>query len=480
MRVVSNLILLSTFLAVNISRAEPVELLPQRITLPAGAGKPLFVDIDGSGRCSLLVIDPVQHTLLNYPQHPDGFSRTPEQVIPLPAQTAWVAVDDIDAHLGLELLMSTATGLVYSRQNDSRFETERRPLIEVKQVFTNCDLPPLTLLATNLSGPNGVIPVISAGQVVWYHRDSAYEWSPGSPLALITNQTSWSSNPDQWFDSWALGPSPAHRLGIQQSWQAESGAPRDEDSDNETIRKIVADMKKAPKTSPPKVEHVDIDGDGREDVFVWQVSGFMDYKTDLYLFLRKADQSLPEQPTCVLHCRGLPLPSGPGYRWSPMQDLHGDGIYELVLLEFKTRIMSGSGLLETVMSHGLDWALTIRSFHHDGFAHSPDASIPVTAFLPGEVLGGWPFFFQGDFNGDGRPDLLIRRSDTQWNIFLSTTDGHWFTPQPAMTFEVPAQGYIEIKDLNGDGLSDVIWHELNQPNLYIFLSPPRPAKDKNP
>jgi hypothetical protein len=91
----------------------------------------------------------------------------------------------------------------------------------------------------------------------------------------------------------------------------------------------------------------------------------------------------------------------------------------------------------------------------------------------------WPIFIQGDFNGDGRPDLLVRGLGTQWNIFLSTTDGRWFAPQPAMTFDAPGHGYIEINDLNGDGLSDIIWHEPAEHRLSIFMSPSHQAKGKN-
>ncbi len=49
-----------------------------------------------------------------------------------------------------------------------------------------------------------------------------------------------------------------------------------------------------------------------------------------------------------------------------------------------------------------------------------------------------------------------------------------------MTFDAPAHGHVEIKDLNGDGLADIIWHELDEPDLSIFMSPPRQAKGKNP
>ena len=420
--------ILLLFLAVNVGRAEPVVLLPQLITLPASAGKPLFVDIEGNGRCNLLVIDTVEKKLLNYRQRPYGFTNSPDQVIPLPPQTAWVAPCDVDAHPGLELLMSTATGLFYCRQNAGLFESERRPLIEVSQAFTNYDLPTLTLLSTNKTGPNDLIPVISAGQTVLYHRNSAYEWSPGLPLALDVKQTTWSLNRYLWRDYWALGPNPAHSLDVEQSFRAKPEP--DKEPENEAIRKIIADMKKNATAGPPQMDRVDVDGDGREDLVLWQASGKLDFKTDVYIFLstlrsaatedgRGADQKLPEQPTQVLHCRGFPIPIGSTKKWSPVHDLDGNGACELVLLEMKTRIISESGLVETVVSHGLDWALTIRSFHHGYFSRSPDASVPVTGILPSEVLAGWPFLIQGDFNGDGRLDLLVRRSDTQWNIFAA-------------------------------------------------------------
>ena len=474
-------LVLLIFDTVNVGRAEPVVLSPQLITLPANAGEPLFVDIEGGGRCNLLVIDTVEKKVLNYRQRPDGFTNSPDQVIPLPPQTAWVAPCDVDAHPGLELLMSTATGLFYCRQNAGLFESERHPLIEVSQVFTNYDLPTLTLLNTNPArrdGTNDLIPVISSGQTVLYHRNSAYEWSPGPPLALDVKQTAWSVNHYSWRDLWTLGPNPAHSLGVEQSFRARPKP--DKEPENEAIRKIIADMKKNTAASPPQLDRADVDGDGREDLVLWQAGGKLDFKTDVYIFLRGADQKLPEQPTQVLHCRGFPIPIGSTWRRSPVHDLDGDGVCELVLLEMKTRIISESGLVETVVSHGLDWALTIRSFHDGAFSRSPDASVPVTGILPSEILAGWPFLVQGDFNGDGRLDLLVRRSDTQWNVFLSMTNGHWFAPQPAITFDVPPHGYIEIQDLNGDGLSDIIWHEWDKPNLSIFMSPPRQTKGKNP
>ncbi len=456
-------------------------LTPKLITLPASAETPWFVDVDGDGRADLLVMDQANKTLLNYHQRADGFADSPDQVIPLPPQTAWVAPCDVDAHPGLELLMSTATGLVYSRQDAGLFESERRPLIQASQVFTNFGYPVLTVLSTNKPGTNDLIPVISAQQVVPYHRNRAYEWSPGPALPLVVTQATWSVTRDWWENPWALGPNPGRELQVRQTRRARPVPKRDEKPESEAIRKIMDDMKRLETGEPPHLERVDVNGDGREDLVLWQLRSKLPIKTDIYVFLappRGTDTEAghgggyqwPEQPTQVLHCRGLPLPTGSWYQWTPLHDLNGDGIPELVLLEFKTSVLSADGLVDIFLTHGLDWLLTVRTFHDGAFSTSPEASVPVTGILPAEVLGGWTFLLQGDFNGDGRPDFLMRRSETQWNVFFSTTDGHWFDPQPALRFDSTRQGYMEFQDVDGDGLTDIIWHDVENRNLAIYMN----------
>jgi len=232
------------------------------------------------------------------------------------------------------------------------------------------------------------------------------------------------------------------------------------------------------------INRVDVDGDGREDLVLWQCRGKLDFKTDIYVFLRGADQKLAERPTQTLHCRGFPIPIGSVKDPSSVADLNRDGVCELILLEPKTVVFSPNGLLEMALSHTVDWSLTIRSFHSGrGFSGDSDASVTVTTLMTLEDLGEWPICIQGDFNHDGRPDLLVRRSETQWNVLFSTTDParrDWFAPQPALTFTAPTHGHLEINDLNSDGQADIIWHEPDEHRLSIFMSPPLPPKGKNP
>jgi hypothetical protein len=300
-------------------------------------------------------------------------------------------------------------------------------------------------------------------------------------MTLDKKQTVWQPGRQWWGEQWSLGANPAHSLRVQRSFRAMPNPLRVEEPDNEAVRKLIDDIK---KDSPPDVSRmarVDLDGDGREDLVLWHVGGGrIDFKTDISVFLRGPDQKLPERPTQILHCRGIPIPTGSTFAASPVVDLKGDGKYELVLLDLKPTILSYSGAVEMALSHGLDWLLTIRLFHQGAFSRSPDASVPLTGILPAEIMNEWPVFIQGDFNGDGRPDLFFRRSETRWNIFFSTNDARWFVPEPAMTFDAAGQAYLEIKDLRGDGLSDIIWHNLDQPALSIFMSPSHLAKGGKP
>jgi hypothetical protein len=244
----------------------------------------------------------------------------------------------------------------------------------------------------------------------------------------------------------------------------------------------MTEMKKAGPWNQPHVTRVDLNRNGRMDFILWQVVPDS-FRTEVYVFLRGADGRLPERPTQVLHCRGVPIPVGSIWAASPVADLKGDGNYELVLLEPDAMIISASSLVDLLLSRGVDVALTVRRFQHGAFSHNAEASVALKVLLSWYGSRQWPFFIHGDFNGDGRPDLVVQRSSTQWEVFFSTDDGRWFKPQPAMTFEIPMPGYFarryfQIADLNGDGRADIVSHDLDDPRILIFLTQPQRTKGK--
>ena len=468
------------FLATYAGRSDTNAFACQVITLPVNISTSTahFARLDQHGRSDLLAVDPVERKLLIYRQRVAGFTNTPDQILELPPQTAWIAPFDVDAHPGLELLMSTASGLVYFRQNNGRFETDPRSLIAASQIFTNDDPPVLVTLPTNAA-----IPVINATNCVLYRRNADYKWFAGEPAPLSASENNWYETRNEW----TLGASSARRLQVRQThWSkspVEEAEPSEksrglkfqladaEKAENDAIGKIIGDLKKVPGTwHQPGITQVDLNGDGRKDLILWQVVGEVQFRTDVYVSLRGADGKLPEHPDQVLHCRGFPIPTGSTDRVSPIADLKGDGTYELVLLELKSTVISVGSLVDMALSRGLHWSLNIRTYGHDGFSRSPDGSADITCVLPADVLGEWPLFICGDFNGDGRPDFVVQRTSTEWGIYASTNDGTWFQPKPSMSFESPVAGNFEISDLNGDGRADIVLRGFDDPRMFIFLS----------
>jgi len=397
-------------------------------------------------------------------------------VVALPEKTAWVAPFDMDARPGLELVLSAAIGLSYYRQNNGFFESEPRSLIRATQVFTNDDSPRLITLATN-----DALPVISGDNAVLYQRDSGFNRTSSVPNALQSKKTSFYLERNEW----TMGQNSSRSLHIRQSLRSKPIDDEDNKPENGRIKKLLEELKKLSNSHPPQIRRADIDGDGREDLIIWQLFPGLDTRTDVYIFLRGADGKLPDQPTQALHCRGFPIPVRTTHLpITPVVDLKGDSTFELVLLEVKTALTSYSGVIDMLLSSGLELALTIRPFTNGAFSGNPTAAIPIRALMPVTSLApsgaveAWPFMICGDFNGDSRPDLLVRRSLSHWDIYFSTTQANWFSPRPELSFETSFEGQIEIKDLNGDSRADIVLRESEGNRMAIFLS--HELKGRNP
>jgi hypothetical protein len=466
--------LLWVLLVTGIGRAGPDEFQRQTISVPTRTGAwqawrmSLFADVDHDGLSDLLAVGAAENTLWIYRQRASGFVGVPDQALALPQQTAWIALCDVEGHGDADLLVSTATGLVYLRQNQGVFEAQPRTLLVADQIFPNGAPPILTSLAGQKDATNSEIPVITAGQAVLYTRNSPGKWSPGQPIPLHLTRARWNAEPS----GWRTASDTSQSVNIRQSFQADpsEGLVTESKAENAAIRKLLLDVEREGPGLWHGLDRLDVNGDGRDDLVFWQIVGDLDPRTDVFIFLRGADNKLPERPTQVLHCRGFPVTVGPRQRVSPLCDLDGDGICELVLLAPKPTITSWSSLVDMAVSRGVDCVLTIRSCERGAFSRSPEASTNLTTMLPsGQGLHEF-VVIEGDFNGDGRRDVLVRRSLTQWDVFVSSTGGGWFAPKPTLQFEIPMEGTFDIEDLNGDGLSDLVVHGLDEPRIVIFLS----------
>ena len=471
------LVLLCLLCCPDAATSATVEVKPQVISLPLTAAFPRFLDVTGDGRRDLVFIDAQANKLLRYHQHPDGFSNSPDESISLPPLTAWLAVGEVELHQGRGLIASTANGLFYSRPEGASFENRWRILVETNQIFlTNAN--PGFIRMTDSNGTMA-LPVISADHAVVFRQTNDGQWVPGAPIVLEETGNSTGYSAAYGGPAWSLGGVSGLALQTSQSWFSKSAPVDTNASDNASIRKLIQQISKASAGAPVNQFQFPLAGQDRQEVLLCQFKDFPDAKADLYYFHRQSDGSLPARPTQTLHCAGsagYPTQNG-WYSWPPVQDLNKDGGAELVLLEFKTRVTSATSAAQAAISEGLDWSLTIRPLIKGQFSTSPVAEIPLTMLLSAQRLEVTPIT-ANDFNGDGRPDLLVRRSLNQWNVFFSTGDKRWFETRPSLSFTTPANGYPQLANLRGGSQVDFIWQEDKEIRIYWTPSPPAGPANK--
>ncbi len=212
----------------------------------------------------------------------------------------------------------------------------------------------------------------------------------------------------------------------------------------------------------------DIDGDFKSDIifvhptsnqiFAWLLDGF-----DL---------------------KGFSLIDGQGPTGAAFQgigDLDGDGLSDVVWRHrttgrFSVTQLNGLGAASTVQfghNPGLQWR-TIAVGDVDGdrkadiVLHNPsNGQVAVwlldgAALVGGGVIGGFPganVLGLGDFNGDGKRDILWRRTNGEiWGWLLNGTASP--TSRRITNFNATVGNswrVAAIADLNGDGMDDVVW-----------------------
>jgi hypothetical protein len=124
-----------------------------------------------------------------------------------------------------------------------------------------------------------------------------------------------------------------------------------------------------------------------------------------------------------------------------------------------------------VVSGGVDWVFTVRSGRDETYSGGPDFRMDVTSTTPRDGSVFRFFRIDGDFNGDGRQDLLVERGLEQFDVYLSAAGSGFFQAGPALTFAAPTEARrIDTADLNGDGLSDLFVQKVVEAHLTIYLS----------
>jgi hypothetical protein len=167
--------------------------------------------------------------------------------------------------------------------------------------------------------------------------------------------------------------------------------------------------------------------------------------------------------------------------WSPslpIVDLDGDGFVDLVLGQVP--LSTREGLRKAVIAEQVDLSLKFYFGRRGGiFPKEPDLQRDLLIRFEHEFLFNSALrlyyeryvSFNGDFNGDGKKDLLVGGQGDQISVYCFISREKGFSSKADFNFSFP--GPIEwwaVEELNGDGVSDLIVKFQNRNTFRIFTS----------
>ena len=454
----------------------------------SGHGPQLMIcDLDGDGLKDLVLLDNLNLSVF-YQDRTNGFTREAQQTYHLEPRPCVVWAAKLGKRAG-SLLVMTSDGI------SALDFTNRTGPPTLRQIIRQATIVPATAEDANalhlrLSVETGgdwplLLAPAADGLQIWQHRD---EWrqaqvighavdsrlrpsltNPGYTTSFEFNlsvcDVNGNGREDLMLSRGSVGHTNIYTLYLQQT---------------NGLFDLEPALMYADKVVPNSwICWTDLNRDGKMDLIksVWLdepsfVPGIPSGKVLVSAYVADGHGKIPIEPQQVFRKNDW-MPA------LPVVDVDGDGFPDLVL--GYGHLDTREGVRKEITAKQLDYSLGFH-FHRTGagFPKEADCRRDVIIHLDRAalLLGASPQqYFEryvslgGDFNGDGKRDLLVRDHGDEISVYFFLSRQKGFSTEPDLRFHCPVffVGW-EIADLNNDGVSDLIVKLENQKGFRVFTS----------
>jgi hypothetical protein len=469
--------------------AEPPRYNRYSLKLPGQLMDIASVDLDGDGLGDIAAFcqsddkrRPHRTVSVFYQRLGSGFPSNPDQTWPLDPDAVAFDVGVISRNSRAAICYVRPDGLFAYTSQGRAFATRPVQLIRTPSVFSQpdpLDLPRWPLLFDGGDGGPalGLIPSIDRLSV--YSSDGgAYRPAGSLPLATQTRFT----------EDILQSPGPltiSHKIPVLVRVGWGSAASRDlmvtcDDNADVWLKKPGGGFVEGPalrfrpglldarkdSIESASVQAVDLEGNGRCDIVVTKTAGGVaQAKSLVFIYERRADGSFPAKPTQTIIAEGVLGPK--------ILDMNGDGRQDIVLPTIKMGI---SNFINMLTSKQINMSVGFYLMDKNGrYSDMPTKEKAVSFKLDISNMGknARPVMSFGRFTKGPGLGLAVASKEDQVSIYLPDRYSV-IGDNPAVKLSVNAPTEMELSDLNGDGIDDLVMsykktRELGR-EVNIFLS----------
>ncbi|HEX3628348.1 MAG TPA: VCBS repeat-containing protein [Verrucomicrobiae bacterium] len=446
----------------------------------------IICDLDGDGLKDLVLMNGTNLAIF-YQDPAQGFTAKPQQTYQLPAQPCAVYSAKLGSHAESLLVMTSEGVSAISFTNRTGVPTAQK-LINQSTILpetskeTNVFYTPFSA-RTGSGWPLLLLPTPGGLQVWQYHNG----WHQAQVIDHAVSASLWPTH---------AAPGNGSSFKLDMSIADVNGDDRDDlmirrQAGQTNFFSLYLQQTNGLFATAPALTYGDnanefswlywgdLNRDGKVDLIksVWLndasfLPGVPSGKVVAGVYFADKDGRIPPEPNQVFRkndwLRGLPV-----------ADVDGDGFVDMVL--GYTDIENRESFVKELTTGQVDYRLDFYFYHPGaGFPLSPDYRHNLTIrlervspflnwSLPDDLERS--FALDGDFNGDGKKDLIVRDQPGAISVYFFVSREKGFSADPDLRFKCPDLiEDFQIADLNNDGLSDLIVKFAKKDGFRIFIS----------